>query len=150
MRCINTATQPWTSWKRSFALLLSFLFLLFFQLCDLCPLSVLTPSMRGIPALHSTQQACWISSLATSSCLSSYADWMFSRVGEGNRVVPGAGPCTSDALAPISSPGPDSTARQAASETSGQMVHKVFFWRQHWNNTTFRRQQHMPRTRSSY
>lgn len=72
-------------------------------------LGVLTPSMRGIPALHSTQQACWISSLATSSCFSSYAAWMFSKVGEGNIAEPGPGPSTNDALAPISSPGPNGT-----------------------------------------
>lgn len=69
----------------------------------------LTPSMWGIPALHSTQQACWISSLATSSCFSSYAAWMFSRVGDGNSAELGPGPSTSDALAPISSPGPNGT-----------------------------------------
>lgn len=78
---------------------------------------LLTPSIRGIPALHSTQQACWISSLATSSCFSSYAAWMFSRVGEGN----GPGLSTSDALAPISSPGSIGTGDRHRGKT-------VFKW----------------------
>lgn len=70
---------------------------------------VLTPSMRGEPALHSMQQACLISSLAASSCFSSYAALMFSRVGEGPSAEPAPGPSTDDAFAPMSSPLPDST-----------------------------------------
>jgi len=69
-------------------------------------MDVLTPLMWGIPALHSTQQACWISSLAASPSPSAYAAWIFSRVGEGTSGEPWPGSPISDALAPISAPGP--------------------------------------------
>lgn len=48
---------------------------------------------------------------------------MFSRVGEGNSAEPGPGPSNSDALAPISSPGPDGTEdRHRTGKNCGQMA----------------------------